>query len=563
MSSGGTTASGGAPTAGASGNPASGGAAVQPEDDCALPPAGPVQFSVPSGTFEGSVTVALTTSEPDAEIRYTTDRTPPTVASPLYGEPLTFTLSTELRAQAFVNGAPVGAPQAAVYVARAFDAEHDLPIIVLDAYGVDGGTGGSGGGSTGGSFPFPGQSSADREWNNAAVMTFEPDGALASLSEAPTMASTAAYHLRGQSSALYEKKPYRLEVRDALGDDRDCPMLGMPSESDWVLHPPYPDKALIRNAFVYSLGPELGLAAPRFAFAELYLNTKARPLESSDYQGVYLLVETIKNQKHRLDLKQLEPEDTTLPTISGGYIFKLEWRVTSIEQELVCPDTTLYCWDSLEIADPEPVNAEQEAYLAGFLGQLGLALHYATPSDPETGYPALIDTASFVNQVIVHELSRNIDAYTRSQYFYKDRNGKLFAGPLWDYDVIAGVGSSSGFPNLAIEGFQYDSVASRFSSTADWFPRLIADPVFHAALVARWKELRAGVLSDAEITARITRLTEGLAAAAERNFQRWDNLTTRRVGVFDTPTHATWEAQVAGMRDWLIARAAWLDTQWQ
>ncbi|MFO7179680.1 MAG: CotH kinase family protein [Pseudomonadota bacterium] len=532
--------------------------AIIPEDACAEPPPGPVRFSVPSGTFVDSVTVALSTDEPDTQIRYTTDRTVPTATSPLYTEPLTFTRSTELRVQAFADDAPVGTPQAAVYVARAFDAQHDLPVIVLDAYGA----GGTDTGTSGG-FPFPGQQSVDRTWKDAALLTFEPKGALTSFTEPPTMASSAAYHLRGQSSALYDKKPYRLEVRDARGDDRDCPMLGMPPESDWVLHPPYPDKALIRNAFVYSLGPDLGLSAPRFAFAELYLNTADRPLDARDYQGVYLLVETIKNQKYRLDLKQLRPEDTTLPTIGGGYIVKFEWQVTPLEQELECPSTVLYCWDSLEVVDPEPINAEQRAYLAGFLGQVGLALHYATPSDPETGYPALIDTASFVNQVIVHELTRNIDAYTRSQYLYKDRNGKLFAGPLWDYDVIAGVGARSGFPNLSVEGFQYESVAARFSSTADWFPRLIADPVFHAALVGRWKELRAGVLSDAAISDRIARLTAGLARAAERNFDKWNNLTASRVAVFETPTDPTWEGQVASLRDWLLARAAWLDTQWK
>lgn len=549
-STGATGGSGGA-TAGSAGAPAV-------DDGCALAPLGPVTFSVPSGTFQGTLSVELTTAETGAEIRYTTDHTPPTASSALYAGALSFTQTTELRAQVFAQGAPVGGPQTAVYVARGVDATHDLPVMILDSYGVE-----VPGQNTGGSGPgFPGTAGMEaREYIDAAVMTFEPADGVASLASPPNIATPAGFHIRGQSSASYDKKPYRVELRDATSSDRDCVLLGMPSESDWVLHSPFPDKALIRNAFVYSLGADLGMPAPRGKFVEVYLNAAPRPLEAGDYQGVYLLVETIKNQKDRLNLQQLEPTDTTLPALTGGYIFKFEWRVMDIEQTLTCPAGD-YCWNYLEVADPKPWVQEQHDYLAGYLRQLVDALHSATPADPATGYPAFLDTASFVNQVIVHELTRNLDAYTRSQFFHKERDGKVVAGPLWDYDLIAGVGTSGNTENLSLEGFQYESSAMRFTDTADWFPILLAEPTFHAALVTRWKELRLTLLSDAQITARIDGLAAGLAAGAGRNFTKWPILTTERIGFFETPVVETWEGQVAAMRDWLLGRAAWLDTQW-
>jgi hypothetical protein len=529
------------------------------DDGCPLSPSGAVTFSAPSGTFEGSVSVELSSSDATAEIRYTTDHTQPTTSSTLYaGTALTFTQSTELRVQAFVQGAALGAPATAVYVARAFDAPHDLPVMILDSYGTE-----LPGQNTGGSGPgFPGQGGTpNRDYIDAAAMTFDPAGAMTSFAAAPSLATPAGFHIRGQSSASYDKKPYRLELRDATSSDRNCVLLGMPSESDWVLHAPYPDKALLRNAFVYSLGPAMGMQAPRAKFVELYLNTAARPLESGDYQGVYLLVETIKNQKDRLNLQQLETTDTMLPAISGGYIFKFEWQVMDIEQELACP-TGDHCWDFLEVVDPKPWVQQQQDYLAGYLRQLVDALHSATPADPATGYPAFLDTASFVNQVILNELTRNLDAYTRSQYFYKDRDTKVFTGPLWDFDLIAGVGTRGNYENLSLDAFQYDSNAMRFETTADWFPLLLADPAFRAALVARWQELRLSALSDAEIGSRIDGLAAGLSAAAVRNFSKWPILTTERIGFFDTPVVDTWEAQVAAMKEWLLGRAAWLDTQW-
>ena len=51
--------------------------------------------------------------------------------------------------------------------------------------------------------------------------------------------------------------------------------------------------------------------------------------------GVYLLVETIKNEKDRLNLQQLKEKDISLPKLSGGYIFKFE-LLAAEEPKLLC-----------------------------------------------------------------------------------------------------------------------------------------------------------------------------------------------------------------------------------
>lgn len=542
---GGLPATGGAAgtTSGAAG---SGGVAAMPaEVSCAASPPGDVVFLPPSGTFQDSVTVTLGGGLTNAELRYTTDHTAPTATSPLYSEPLTFQTSTDLRVQVFAQGSPAGPPSGAVYVARSGDASHDLPLVVLDSFGS-----------------APSSDVDERDYLDVAVLGFEPSQGATSLSSLPSLATQGAFHVRGQSSSRYAKRPYRLELRQAGTADRDCPMFGMPSESDWVLHAPFPDKALIRNAFVYSLGKDLGLAAPRAVLVELYLNSDGASLDSADYQGVYLLVETIKNHKSRLNLQQLEPADTMLPAVAGGYIFKFEWAVMNLEQPLPCPSGQSNCWDFIEVVDPKPWVPEQQQYLTQYLQRVVDALHSAAPADPTSGYPSVLDVGSFVDTVIINELTRNLDAYTRSQFLHKDRDGKLVAGPLWDFDLIAGVGFGGTATNLATSGFQYESNQSRFGTTADWFPLLLADASFRTQLVARYKELRQRVLSDAQIAQRISTLSAGLAGAATRNFEKWNNLTTARIGMFETPTADTWEAQVSIMGNWLTTRLAWLDTQW-
>ena len=55
-------------------------------------------------------------------------------------------------------------------------------------------------------------------------------------------------------------------------------------------------------------------------------------------------------------------------------------------------------------------------------------------------------------------------------------------------------------------------------------------------------------------------MTAPLANAAQRNFQRWPNLSTATVGGFGTQTTQTWEQQIQIMRTFLTQRAAWLDS---
>ncbi|SCE68244.1 Chitobiase/beta-hexosaminidase C-terminal domain-containing protein [Micromonospora haikouensis] len=495
---------------------------------------GDIDFSVPSGTFQGELSVSLGTSVTGAEIRYTTDGTLPGPDSRRYDDtPLLLSGTTQLRARPFVGGAPAGDPGTALYVARAMDVSLDLPILVIDGYG---------------------KGKPGRDFVDSAALLFEPTGGYASLSATPTLATRIGYHLRGTSSSLFDKAPYRVEFRDNEDDDADYPVLGMPAESDWVLRGPYTDKALIREALTFDLARQLGYQAPRYAFVEFYLNVADRPLGAEDYQGVYMIVETIKNAKNRLDLKELDPDDVTLPAISGGYIFKFEW-LTAEEPTLECVGRPATCWHYLEVVDPSPLQPEQQAWLTGHLQQFNDLMQSRSFADPTTGYPAWIDVGSFVDSLILNELTRNFDAYARSSYFYKDRGGKITAGPLWDLDITYGVG---GGDNLETAGWQYEQ--PRWPKPNNWINRLVTDPAFVGLVRARWAELRRGPLSGAQLDARFAAITAPLVNAAERNFQRWPNLTTEKIGPIVTPTADTWQGQVRYMRDWMTERMAWLDS---
>lgn len=510
---------------------------------------GDIRFSVPSGTFEGSLSVSLETPIEGALIRFTLDGSEPTLGSPVFdGQPLSIDETRQVRAQAFVGDMPAGKAGTALYVARRFDAASDLPLIVLEGYG--------------------GGKPVDREvYVDMALLVFEPVEGVASLSSAPTLATRGGYHLRGQSSAMFEQAPYRIELWDNASEDVDLPLLGMPADSDWALIGPYSDRSLVRNAFTYDLGRDMGLAAPRYAFAEVYINQEARALEAGDYQGIYMLVETIKNNKDRLDLAQLEPDDVGAEALTGGYIFKFEWAASE-EPTLACTGAPPLggggfgfppgggpgasggtCWTDLEVVDPEPLAPEQAEFLTDYIQRFHDSLH----DEPFAAYSQYIDVPSFVDLFIISELSRNLDAYTRSAYYYKERGGRITAGPLWDYNLTFGMGFGT---NLEVVGWQFEEreVAS------DWFRLLGTDPEFLERVSARWRELRATLLSEAELEARLDALAAPLARAAVRDFERWP-VAELAEELFQIPSDPTWEGQLQVMREWTSERLDWLDSQ--
>ncbi|WP_437631623.1 CotH kinase family protein [Sorangium sp. So ce854] len=511
---------------------------------------GDVAFSTPSQTFRDQIQVGMTTTIVGAEIRYTVDGQLPTAESTLYtGEPVILTATTQVRAQPFVGGAAAGSVSTGLYIARTIDATSDIPIMVVDGYGK-------------------GKPTDKEVYFDAAVMIWEPVDGVASMASLPTMAMRAGYHVRGQSSRSFPQTPYKLELWDNRNKDLDYAVLGMPADSDWALIPPYYDRTLIRNPFTYALGREMGLQAPRNEFAEVYLNYEAHAIGEADYQGIYWVSETIKNNKVRTDLKQLEEEDRELPDISGGYIFKFD-QAAAEEPKLTCTGSDPLpgfgaggggrpvgtCWVDLEVVDPDPLNAEQATWLTQYIQQFHDGLHQTPIGD----YAAYIDVPSFIDYLIINELTFNVDAYVRSAYYHKDRDEKLKAGPLWDYNfALGGVGAQSATPQSASDtGWRF----SGRRNVNNWYQKLTGDPAFMAQVRTRYTALRETLLSDAAIEHRMDTLSAPLGRAVVRDFARWpvSSIITSSTGFLGGPTAPTWEGQLQVMHDFLLARLSWMD----
>lgn len=74
-------------------------------------------------------------------------------------------------------------------------------------------------------------------------------------------------------------------------------------------------------------------------------------------------------------------------------------------------------------------------YLTNYVSDFEAALLH---DNTQHTYDEYIDVDTFVDTLLINELSKNYDAYRLSSYFYKKREGKLESGPLWDQELDFG-----------------------------------------------------------------------------------------------------------------------------
>ncbi len=362
--------------------------------------------------------------------------------------------------------------------------------------------------------------------------------------------------IRGQSSTLYPKKGYGIEFRDEFGEDVNVEVLGFPLEEDFVLHGPFADKTLIRNAVAYTLASELMEYAPRTRFVELFIN--------EDYRGVYLMVEKIKRDANRVDIANLLEVDVEGEELEGGYILRFD-KIDSNEEIL---------WSSPYMEEPgdnvadfvafEPkydeIQDEQTDYIMDYMTDFENALIDPTFSFQGNSYTDYIDISTAIDFILMTEITKNVDGYRISTYMYKDKNDVLKIGPVWDFNFAMGnadyceggdhVGWQFNFNFVC----PWDGKGNHF-----WWRRFLEDPAFEQQLMNRYDELRETVFSLESIHARIDSLVAEIGDdAVQRNFEKFPIL-----GEYIWPNNfigGSYDAEVQYLKDWFGLRLEFMDT---
>ncbi len=369
------------------------------------------------------------------------------------------------------------------------------------------------------------------------------------LSDKPEFTTQAEMRIRGHSSSSFDKPSYRLTftLEDRVTANPQ-EVLDMGVEEDWVLHGPYLDKSLIRNYMAMNLFGEFIPYTPDVRFVELFIDDK--------YQGLYVLMETIKHDVNRVNIQDSDPNST-----NTSFLVTRDWYDNMDESQLRdFIDLTFKATSTgTEIAYPNElyITDGQREWIEDYLNEVEKVIYSYDYDTPDYGYWKYLDTDSFVDYALVNDIALNQDAGKFSTWFYQDLGGRLNAGPLWDFN------------NAFDNGFEQSVLGTSFIMLdKPIFSMLFRDEQFTERVINRYRELRADLLSDERILNYIEEVVEYLGPAIERNYEVWGytldpnviptlGSSQRLEPVERNPT--SFEEAIEDLKNAITTRLRWLD----
>ena len=539
----------------------------KPNNSVQNAPPDDIVFSKESSMFTESFELTLSTSTPGSIIRYTTDLSVPNNnknnPSLRFQDPILIDESTQIRAQAFLPTALDGAVKTETFLKMSQDVptfSSDLPVIVI---------------STLGKGSAPSTSSTTRRASHMFFFEPDPETGRTVLTAEPKLTTRAGIRRRGSSSGYWPKYSLSVETwKDGEDEDRNIEPFGMAREADWILNARYEwDLALMRNPFVYEISRQIGRYAPRTKFVEVFSDTSGNTVTDNDYFGVYSLIERIEMDPNRVAIEHLMPWENSEPEITGGYIFKNDRPDPG--------EPTMYVngMGQLTYVDPGglQLTSQQRTWITRHLNEVNGALTNAPAGiNRSTGlhFSDYIDVDSWIDHHWLNILVMNIDWGRHSAFFHKDRNGKIVSGPVWDFDRALGCEDVRDNNPLAWGGVvnSVGTVSSHtwYDSRFPWYGNLLgptADPAkanypdIRQLHTDRWFELRKEAFSISNLHSVIDSMADTIRESQDRNFDRWKQYPPNG-GPFADPELSGWEAEISHMKNWLEARATWVDKQY-
>lgn len=381
---------------------------------------------------------------------------------------------------------------------------------------------------------------------------------------------------RGNTTfTVAEKKSYQIK----LGKKSDLVACGEKVKT-WTLLAGYNDATLLHDKLFKDLAASLGMPYTAASdWVDLYYD--------GVYRGTYLVSE--KNAVNKTGVNITDMEDayagvnagygsnmttataenkygqtyqyttglTEPENITGGYLLELNGTQLSGTPEPKYDEASGFITgkgSAMNVKSPEWCGKDAMAYISEYYQEFEDAVYAQDADGNYTGYNAqtgkyyyeYCDLTSLVQAYLMQSLSGNSDAFYSSFFFYKDVDGIMYAGPVWDMESTCGSGWNGYI------GPDNDFINGRYLVTA-----LLKIPGFRAAVsnyyhdtfLAQAQQL---VGDDGKVMTSAARLS----ASAAMNYRQWPLI---RVGNPNQSSHfwpagTTYADTVADMNDWLTKR---------
>ena len=344
------------------------------------------------------------------------------------------------------------------------------------------------------------------EWTeNCSVKIFNADG------KRVYKSPYAELEGRGHSTADKPKRPYNIKL------DHEMPLFGMPAHDKWALLAGFFDHSLMRNALGTEVARQTSLAATtpqgRFVILELKGN-KALPENAPINQGIYYMCERVMD-------------------MVGDETILLEFDAYAVNED----QFTFHTNSGL----PVSIRSKKDLTMRQ-LEEVKRIVNEADDNPIEH-----IDFDTFADYYLVQELCQNAEPNgPRSCFMHLLPNGKLAAGPVWDFDLaFITVGIDKGndlrpMRKVGMDGVRLLTADSLYNTNALWYGRLLKDSAFAKHVKNRWQILKPRF---EKLTACIDSIDRLIRPLAEADQKRWNTVEPAR---FDTCT--TYASAIATLK---------------
>lgn len=339
---------------------------------------------------------------------------------------------------------------------------------------------------------------------------------------------------RGNLTATLPKKPYNLKL------SKSSQILGMNKHKRWCLLANWIDRTLLRNDVAFQIARQTQLDwTPTGKFVEVILN--------GEHIGNYYFCEQVKVNKNRVNINEMKADDIEGEALEGGYLLEVD---VSYDEKNKFYSTTRQLPYMIQSPEEDILQPAQLSYITNYINTLESRL-YASDWLEDRSYTDMIDIGSFIDFWFVQELTMNSECrHPKSTYMYKDRGGKLKAGPVWDFDY---------------ETFDPDKTNKFTTTNYDkskkhiYYERLFEDPVFVAEVKRRWSLYKE---SFDQIPAYIRKMAAYVKASNELDFVLWPKLPEYGIpSTVNGDQDFTFDEAVERIISCYEAKVAWMDIQ--
>ena len=338
---------------------------------------------------------------------------------------------------------------------------------------------------------------------------------------------------RGNSTWFQDKKPYSIHFEE------DVKIFDMKKGKKWVLVSNSMDPSNLRNKIVYATAKEIGMKyTPELKYVDLYVD--------GEYLGLYLFAEKICVDDNRVDLAELEkntqninekklstysefniendekfmrgyniPNDPS--DVSGGYLMQttLWGRGKMWRNAFSTPSKVV-----MSVDYPKCISKKQMEYISGVFDDIEQNLSNAQ-------IEKYIDIQSWAEYYLMQEIFGNTE--DASYYYYKDSDridSRVFAGPIWDFDIA--VGNSYGW------SWNNDKANPEafYVATSGWYKQLYDNTVFYDEVKSLYKKkVRNKILKT--YTEELDNASDMIASSYIMDKKRWGNLDEDIIPITD------------------------------